>query len=442
MSREIGRREFIQTGAAAATAVPAIRVASGSHGTVVSPSDQIRLGIIGVGRQGMYNMRKFLEHPECRVVAVCDVYEPHLQAAHMESSAEPVRDFRRVIDRNDIDALVISTPDHWHPLMTVMGCQAGKDIYVEKPISVAVSEGQRMVEAARRYERVVQVGTQQRSGLHFQHAVRLVQQGELGQVSAVRTWNFGNGSPLGIGNPPDSDPAPGLDWDMWLGPAPKVPFNPNRFGVFENTWSCFRWFWDYAGGMMTDWGVHLLDIVQWAMEVDAPETISASGGKFILRDNRETPDTLTVTYQYPKFICTYENRTCNGCPITGHSYGIEFYGENGTLFLDRAGFQIKPERTGRGDRSIPRMYSMEEESINDSSRDHVRNFLDCIKERGTPVSDIEIGHRSTTTCLLGNISYRTGHRLRWNGREEEILEDGEASRLLDRSYREPWRLVV
>ena len=442
MSKSIGRRQFIKASATAAALAPAVRTAGGFNTHQVSPSDEVRLGILGVGRQGRYNMRKFMEHPECKVVAVCDVYGPHLKAAQELTSAKPYKDFRKILDRNDVDALVISTPDHWHPLMTVMGCQASKDIYIEKPISVAVSEGRKMVEAAQRSQRIVQVGTQQRSGLHFQQAVKLVQDGELGEISSVRTWNFGNSTPQGIGNPPDSDPPSDLDWDMWLGPAPKVRFNPNRFGVFENNWSYFRWFWDYAGGMMTDWGVHLLDIVQWAMKTDAPERISTSGDKFVLQDNRETPDTLTATYRYPGFICTYENRLTNGSPITGRSYGIEFYGSNGTLFLDRQGFEITPESTQSGDRNIPRMYSMQAENTNDNSRDHVRNFLDCIKTRNQPVSDIEIGHRSTTTCLLANISYRTGRQILWDGTSERILGDTETSKWLDRPYRRPWTLDI
>ena len=337
-------------------------------------------------------------------------------------------------------AVIVSTPDHWHPLMTVMGCQAGKDVYVKKPASIAVVEGRKMVDAVRNHKRVVQVGTQQRSGTHFQHAVQLVQTGELGKISAVRTWNFGNSSPEGIGNPSDCDPPSGLDWDLWLGPAPAVPFNPNRFGVFEDKWSHFRYFWDYAGGMMTDWGVHLLDIVQWAMQADAPEKISASGGKFVLTDNRETPDTLTVTLQYSDFVCTYENRACNGRRINDRGYGIEFYGTEGTLFLDRSGFQITPENQRQGDRTVARMYAMQEENRNDHGRDHVRNFLDCVASRSTPVSDIEIGHRSTTTCLLGNISYRAGRQIKWDVASETIIDDPEAERWLEPDYRAPWRL--
>jgi predicted dehydrogenase len=431
------RRDFLAVSAAGAAAATFTGTGTAKAAAAAEP---VRLGIIGPGRQGIYNMRKFLEHPQCKVTVVCDVYEPWLERARQETGAPAVRDFRQVLDRKDVDAVVISTPDHWHALQTVMACEAGKDVYVEKPTSVTVVEGRRMVAAARRTGRVVQVGTQQRSGRHFKKAVELIKSGDLGKVTAVRTWNFGNAFPAGVGSPPDTDPPAGLDWDLWLGPAPKVPFNANRFGVFPDRWSSFRWFWDYAGGMMTDWGVHLLDIVQWAMDVDAPLSVSASGGKFALTDNRETPDTITALYEYPGFICTYENRECNNRQINEQGYGIEFYGTEGTLFVNRNGFELFPQTRREGDRQVPRVYAMKMENVNDSNHDHVADFLDCMKSRALPVSDIEIGHRSTTTCLLANISYRTGRKIRWDGRKEEIVGDPEASKYLHREYRAPWVL--
>ena len=444
MSQRIGRRDFIRNSAAASTLVSAAGMPMGKPAKVgnVAPSDQVVIGVIGIGRQGRYNMRKFLEHPECRVGAICDVYEPHLSQAHEDTGADKYQDFRHVLDRSDLDAVVISTPDHWHPLNTIMACQAGKDVYVEKPVSVTVQEGQKMVEAARKYKRVVQVGTQQRSGIHFQKAVKLIQDRALGQVTAVRSWNFGNSTPDGIGNPPDSAPPKGLDWDLWLGPAPKVPFNANRFGVHPDRWSTFRMFWDYAGGMMTDWGVHLLDIVQWAQQVDAPQTISASGGKFVLKDNRDTPDTLTTTLKYPGFICTYENRSGNNRAINEHGYGIEFYGTDATLFIDRRGFEIIPQQDRIDDRLVPRTYSMQMKDTNDHNFDHVDNFLECIKSRKLPTSDIEIGHNSTATCLMANISYLQGRRLEWDAVSKQFKGDAEASSQLARPYRAPWKLEV
>jgi predicted dehydrogenase len=333
-------------------------------------------------------------------------------------------------------------------LVMVEACKAGKDVYVEKPISHTVDEGKLMAEAARKYNRVVQVGTQQRSGLHFQKAVQLVQDGFIGQVSFVRTWNFGNEYPKGIGNIPDSDPPANLDWDMWLGPAPRVHFNWNRFGPDPNLperWSTFRYFWDYAGGYMTDWGVHLIDIVQWAMKVDGPSVITGQGGKYYIQDNAETPDTLQVTYEYenPKFVCVYENRWDNGNSMYGKGYGIEFHGTDGTMFLDRSGFQVYPERGVDRDATAQRMPEMKMESANDSHFDHVRNFLDCVKSRKRPISDIEIGHRSTSACLLGNVALRSKERIVWDVANQQLVSGGsKAEKLLTRDYRAPWKLSV
>jgi predicted dehydrogenase len=321
-----------------------------------------------------------------------------------------------------------------------MACQAGKDVYVEKPTSVAIAEGRRMVEAARRHERIVQVGTQQRSQPHFARVVELIRGGRLGKVTMVRTWHVGNQAPEGIGNPPDSAPPPGLDWDMWLGPAPKVPFNPNRFGVHPNAWSYFRYFWDYAGGLMTDWGVHLIDIVHWAMDVDAPTAVAAIGGKLALVDNRDTPDTLWATYQYPGFVMSFETRSANARPINEHGYGIEFHGTDGTLFVDRGGFAIVPEkRRISREESVDRTEALSEQAV-PPAVSHPRNFIDCVKSRALPICDVEIGHRSSTAAILGNLAYRSGASLRWDGKQERIDGNDAAEKLLGRRYRRPWKL--
>jgi predicted dehydrogenase len=440
----LGRREFVKWSAAG---VIAGRVALPSTGVrrderIRGANERVRVALIGAGRQGVSNLGNAIKQPETEVVAVCDVYEPNLaKGLAAAAGAKPVADFRRVLDNRDIDAVIIATPDHWHPIQTILACEAGKDVYVEKPIGVAVAEGRAMVDAARRHKRVVQTGTQQRSGLHFQQAAELVKSGRIGKVTQVRTWNFGNESPEGIGNPPDAAPPKELDWDMWLGPAPMRPFNPNRFGVFPDRWSSFRWFWDYAGGMMTDWGVHWLDIVQLVMGVDAPRFVSASGGKFVLDDNRETPDTILATFQYPGFICTYENRVANGAPLlNGKTNGITFHGTDGTLFVDRQGLEIFPETRKSGETTIDRTQALKVENSNQHHLDHMKNFIDCVRSRNTPVADIEIGHRSTTTALLGNIAYRTGRRIEWDGARERIVGDAKASEQLARAYRRPWKL--
>jgi predicted dehydrogenase len=444
MSEKSDRRSFIKTATAGAVAAGLTLRGASASARIPGANDRIVAGFIGTGRMGESNLRDFIKQSNVDVAAVCDVYAPNLEkAAALAPRAAKLTDFRRLLDRKEIDVVVIATPDHWHALTMLMACQAGKDVYVEKPISLTIAEGRNMVEAARKHNRVVQVGTQQRSAIHFQKAVEIVRSGRIGKVSFVRTWNFGNQHPNGIGSPPDSDPPKDLDWDLWLGPAPKVPFNSNRFGVFPDRWSSFRWFWDYAGGMVTDWSVHLIDIVQWAMGVDYPQTISATGGKFYLQDNRETPDTIMVTYEYPGFVCTYENRECNGNTINGKGYGITFYGTDGTLFVDRGGFELFPEKRRESqNRMVDRAEPIKVENSNDQHETHVRNFLDSVRSRTKPICDIEIGHRTTSAALLANIAYRSRRRIIWDGKTEEIMGDREAARLLAKPYRKPWTLKV
>jgi predicted dehydrogenase len=437
MTNQIQRRDFIKQG------IVTVGATAAASANILGANDRVRVGVIGPGRQGRGVMKTFMKNQDAQIVAICDVFQPQIDAAINDAKLKDVetyKDFRKILDRKDIDAVLVASPDHWHALMTIMACQAGKDVYVEKPISVTVEEGRKMVQAARKHNRVVQVGTQQRSGDHYQKAAEIIRGGRLGKITFVRTWNFGNQTPDGIGAPPDTNPPDGLDWDMWVGPAPLRPFNQNRFGVHPDRWSSFRWFWDYAGGMMTDWGVHHLDIVQMAMEVDAPVAISAMGGKFALKDNRETPDTLMVTYEYSsgkneRFVCTYENRECNGQGWNGQGYGILFHGADATLYINREYFEITPE-SGR---------NVESHRVKNENRQgdaHVRNFLDCVKSRQKPTSDIEIGHRSTSTCLLGNVALRSGRRIVWNAETEKIEGDGGASRYLSREYRKPWKLNV
>jgi predicted dehydrogenase len=261
----------------------------------------------------------------------------------------------------------------------------------------------------------------------------------------VRCWNAANAPKAGIGNPPDSAPPEGLDWDMWLGPAKKVPFNPNRFGVVSDAWSHFRWFWDYAGGMMTDWGVHLIDIVHLAMNVDAPTEISTIGGKFCLTDNRETPDTIVATFHYPGFVMTYENRVCSSMPINGRYYGIEFLGTAATLFVDRERYELRPEPAPgtRVQDNVPVAPTVVAATPADQHPSHMRNFIDCIKSRQAPICDIEIGHRSSSAAILGNMALRSGQTVVWDPKAERVTNgNAKAQALVARDYRSPWKLTT
>lgn len=398
----------------------------------VPASEKIVIGMIGCGGMGMAGMNFFVANPDVEVAAVCDVYEPHLQHAveKTEGKAAPYKDFRKLLERKDLDAVVISTPDHWHAIHAIQACQAGKDVYVEKPLTYSIAEGRAVVNAARTNKRVVQVGTQQRSGAHFRRAVEIVQSGKIGKVAVVKCWKLSNSAPDGIGNPPDCDPPDGLDWNMWLGPAPMRPYNPNRC-IYN-----FRVFWDYAGGMLTNWGTHLIDTVHWVMSVDAPLAAAVSGGKYVLKDNSETPDTIEAVFEYPGFVLVFSYRNFNAHPPgASRDHCMEFYGSDGTLILDRDGFRIYPEGERMRDADVEL-----ESGGSKQYEPHVRNFLDCIKSREMPVSDVEIGHRSSSAPTLGNISLKVGRKIYWDREKEQIIGDDEASKLLSRPYRKPWSL--
>jgi predicted dehydrogenase len=445
----MNRRDLFKNVALAGAFAQGTRAAAAAN-------DRIGIGVIGCGGMGRMDLADFQKQPEAEIVAVCDVYEPNLNEARQLTGgkARAYSDFRKLLDDRAVDAVVVATPDHWHPLITVAACQAGRDVYVEKPVSNVVREGRLMVEAARRHNRIVQVGS------HFQRAAQIVRSGEIGEVHYAQTWIHETSSPEGLGTPPDAEPPAGLDYDFWLGPAPKVPFNPARF---LGTW---RSFFAYGGGRITDWGVHLVDIVHMAMGVDTPQAVTASGGKLYVRDRRDTPDTQEVTWEYPGFLLHY---TCLLHNSYGHngdaghkpfgSYGIQFHGTRGTLFVDRAGYQVTPqmkvhtEPGGISSRAayddltgISMYYEVEGTAGRGTSSvqhvPHVQNFLKCVKSRELPVADIEIGHRTTTACHLGNIALRLERKLHWDGRQELFAGAGseEANRMLVRPYRAPWKL--
>ena len=394
------------------------------------------------------------------MVAVCDVYQPHLEGAleMAGGKARPYKDYRRLLEDRDVQAVVIATPDHWHPLICIDACNAGKDVYVEKPVSNRLREGRLMVETARGTNRVVQVGLQQRSGTHFQRAVKAVQDGRLGRIHYVHCWNHEFSPPEGFGNPPDTNPPPDLNWDFWLGPAPKVPYNENRFRAGR-----WRWFFDYGGGKLTDWGSHLIDVVHWAMKVNGPLSATASGGKYYVTDNRETPETLQVVYEYPGFLLCYSTLLHSSYGHNGHSgskpfgsYGILFQGSLGTLFVDRAGYEIFPQTSVNREPTGAQISATEdpnglglyytsqltsERGTSSFQHDpHVRNFLDCLKNRKRPNADIEIGHEVSAAGHLGNIAFRLGQKIMWDAKAEKITNSAESNAMLTRHYRAPWRL--
>lgn len=422
-----------------------------SAARVLGANDRINVALIGCGGRGRYVAKLMRDAGNCAYAAVADVYKTNGEIAREWAGADAkyFADFRKLLDSKDIDAVHIATPDHWHAIISVLACQAGKDVYVEKPTSLTIREGRIMVNAARKHNRIVQVGTQHRSAPHFQKIAEIIQRGDIGEVKFVRVWNYANHT-LTMRKPrPDAEPPEGLDWDMYLGPSPKVPFNPFRF------LGTYRYFWDYSGGYITDFGNHRLDTMQQIMNVTAPKTISASGGLYVVKDGRETPDFLTVTYEYDGFIATYEGSNLNGHGMggrtPGHKYynarsesdqpnGIAFYGTDATIYAERIGWEMFPEPAAQGRTraaTVKRVWENNEEP----TKLHCANFLECVRSRKTPNADIEIGHRGTSVALLGNIAMRSGKKLHWDAKKEEFTGAPDASAMLTRSFRKPWDLV-
>jgi predicted dehydrogenase len=430
--------------------------AAASYARLPGANDRIRVGFVGYGLIGSQHVHDFRNQKDAELAAMCDVYQPRLEqgVAACGGRARAYTDFRRLLDDKEIDAVVVSTPDHWHALLTIMACAAGKDVYVEKPMTLFVKEGRWMIEAARRYKRVVQVGTQQRSGRHYQRARRLMQEGLLGKVHSIRMASYRNIMP-GFGSPADAPVPPGFDYEMWLGPAPKRPFNPHR-GLYH-----FRWFWDYSGGQMTNLAAHSIDIAQWVMNVNGPKAVYSNGGRFALTDHGETPDTQDALFDYPGFTAIFSVREASQGRRDG-SGGLEFFGTNGSLTISRSGFQTHPDLRINPENAIPVftghptggpkrdsakpepwMQAMNEPGSSDEQFDlHVRNFLDCVRSRQKPIADVEAGHQVATACHLANISLRTGKRLIWDAGKEEIVGDREAAQHLVRPYRKPWDDVL
>lgn len=422
---------------------------------VLGANDRVQVGFIGYGLIGKQHVHDFKMQPDVAIAAVSDVYQPRLEEGRAACGprTKGYRDFRRLLDDKDVQAVVVSTPDHWHALMTLLACAAGKDVYVEKPLTLFVREGGWMVTAARRYNRVVQVGTQQRSAAHTAKAISLLRAGHIGKVHTVRMGTFRNIMP-GFGNPPDSDPPAGFDYDLWLGPAPKRPYNKNR-SLYH-----FRWFWDYSGGQITNLGAHEIDVVHWAMNASAPLAVSSSGGRFALLDNGETPDTQDALFEYPGFTALWSHREASQGRSAGE--GLEFFGTKGSMTLTREGFEIFSDMEIPPENQIPQWMghpaggpqfhaevrphpwtaAMKERAPENLLAAHVRNFLDCIKSRQRPAADVEDGHRVATACHLANISLRLGRRLKWDPEKEEITGDPEASSHLLRPYRKPWDDVL
>ena len=422
-----GRRSFLASSAAGLGTV----LAAPSLVSAVDRNDTVRLAVIGVRGRGGNHVKGFPQVKGTEIAALCDVDAGALgQRAeqlkeYQKTAPTKVEDLRTLLDDKSIDAVVIATPDHWHGPATIWACQAGKDVYVEKPCAHNLREGQLMVEMARKHQRVVQHGTQSRSAVHVQDAVEFLQSGGIGrilQAKAINAQRRGN-----IGHKADAPTPAGVNYDLWLGPAPERPFNPNRF---HYNW---HWFWDYGTGDMGNDGVHQLDIAHWALgEPGLPNALSCGGGKYYFDDDQETPDTQTVVFEYDDKTLIFEMRLWTPYPEHTMDNGNVFYGEDGYMILHRSKrWEVYFKGGEKGPSSQPK---------NDRGLDHRENFIDCVRSRKRPVADIEKGFHSSALALLGNLAYRLKRRLEIDKETVSIVGDPEANAMLGREYRKGFEI--
>ena len=441
------RRQFLRNaslGVGAGLALPNLFLNKTLAATGENPSELIRVGVIGTGGQGMSNMRAMLKN----IVAVCDVDKTHAATAATLVEKSTTRrpavfsDYRRLLEDKSIDAVLIATPDHWHALPSIEACLAGKDVYCEKPLTLFIEEGKTLVKAARQTNRIVQCGSQQRSEAKFLRAAEYVRNGRLGKIKRVLVGLVGvnwTKDPLVA----DSEPPAELDYNMWLGPAPARPYNQQRVHYF------FRFFWDYSGGQMTNWGAHHLDITQWALGMDQSGPTEIVGrGDFDPEKRFEVPSAFALTYKYangvvvecqspvPKVASLIPDRKEQAMEILDGKTdftGCIFEGEKGLLYVNRGVLRAWPD-------DILATPIKETDERLYKSTEHHENWFECIKSRKPPICDVAIGHRSATVCHLGNIAIRTGRKIQWDPAKELIVGDKEAAKLTTKEYRAPWKL--
>ena len=452
------RREFIKhSGRAGVGATAGMSVLGSTFpAKIVGANERINVGFIGVGNRGTQLLREFLKFDDVRVAALCDVYEPYRlrdnsrvhpryvkelgrripkMAENLGSDVARYKDFRELLDRKDIGAVCIATPDHWHAIQTVLACQAGKDVYVEKPLTITIREGRRMVQVAKETGRIVQVGLNRRGSTIYRNLAERMHQGLLGKVTVARAARISNMFPDGIGRAKPEPPPKDLDWDLWLGPR---AFRPYQFNIAPYK---FRWWSDYSS-QMGNWGVHYMDAIRWLTGEKAPSAVSAHGGKWVLNDDRTIPDTMEVLFEFKSgMIVKFSIHEAAGGPLIPNGE-IELRGTRGNLVVDSRRFTILPAHAGQFQEwdSLIEAESFEMQERENITANLIRNFLDNVKSRGKVWCDLEEGHRSTTFAHLANISLQLGQRLEWDAEREEFVDNAKANELLHYEYRKPWKL--
>lgn len=433
------RRDFMKKTAVAATGLGLSSVLPASaFRTKTAPSDQVNVALIGCRNKGFGILRNHLEIEGINCVGLCDIDQNILE----ERQADVVKDFqqkpklyndyRKLLEDKDLDAVIVGTPDHWHCLPTVSACEAGKDVYVEKPMANSIEECNIMTRAAKKYNRIVQVGQQQRSGEIWNAIMQHIKSDQLGKLRKVNIWanfNYGVGRPM----QPDEAVPEGVDYEFWLGPAPDRTFNPTRF---HGSW---RMFWDYGGGLMTDWGVHLIDMALWAGDVTAaPEKVMAYGENLSFPDhNHETYDTMSVVFPQKDYVINWQHTAGTQNGPYNMLYGMEFVGDKGTIVANRSGWEVIPEMDGEN----PKTKAIEKQKGREYHDLHVKNFLDCIKSRNQPNCPPETGRQVALYAHTANIAARTGENmLIWDDQKNKFTNSKAANEYVVPAYRKPWSL--
>ena len=432
------RRTFIKNSAMATAAVGLTATMPMAMDSCVGANEKLVCGLIGANGMGFSDLKAFLGQKNTECAAICDVDESVLNRRIADTEKiqgtkpKGFTDYRKLLEEPGIDVIIIGTPDHWHCLPMVEACQAGKDVYCEKPLGNSIEEINVMERAAEKYKTVVQVGMWQRSDPHWRDAVEYVKSGKLGKIRTVRTWAY-QGWMGNIPVKPDSDPPAGVDYDFWLGPAPKRPFNPNRFHFN------FRWYYDYAGGLMTDWGVHIIDYGLFGMGDPSPKSIMAMGGKFAYPDDAaETPDTLQALYEFDGHTMLWDHGVGINGGYFGRDHGVGYVGNNGTLVIDRNGWEVIPEQKQNKD-LIERVDLIK--GTGKGLELHMANFIEGVKTRNRDLNaNITVAANTARVAHLGNIAQRTGKRLYWDNEKSTFIGDDEANNYLVPTYRAPWKL--
>ncbi|MDY0098920.1 MAG: Gfo/Idh/MocA family oxidoreductase [Bacteroidales bacterium] len=460
------RREFLtKTGMAAAgiTIGASAPLSASNFKRVPGANDKINMGFIGVGNRGSQLLKLFMDQPDIRVAALCDVYEPYLlrdrnrvAKRYLELMPGQIpmmgekfpekpllyKDYRKLLENKDIDAVCVATPDHWHALQVIDAIGAGKDVFVEKPLTNTLVEGRKMVEAQKRSDKVVAVGLNRRGNVVYQKLAREIPEGKIGKISVGRAARISNMAPDGIGKLKPESPPKDFDWDMWLGPREYRPYQYNIAPYM------FRW-WSHYSSQMGNWGVHFMDAIRWMMGETAPVSITAHGGKFIIDHDADIPDTMEVIFEFAsKRMITFSIFEATGGEV--FPYGeLELRGTKGNVYVNERGYRIFPATRGqfqKWDKLVEEeefknpSTLLDDGSSADSTSGLIRNFIDCIRTRREPYCTLEEGHRSTSFAHLANIAIATQERLTWNPEKELFTNSEAANRLLQYEYRKPWKL--